>query len=165
MSPEGEVNQKRIDRNPVAAYNKNMRWFLFFLRMQGWMTNAHATVLAALLAVPGSGVVCQVHALLNRASERPSVVASWHPTSDPLDAAHLRLASSCHEDYEDRLKTQHRTPQFSKSWHAAVPLQTSSGCGAGASQANIASPVVAGPAPPFLSSSPSRAPPLAPSRA
>jgi len=157
--------RREIDRSKTAVYNRIMRHFRFPMHPECWMVSVQAVVLAALLAVPGSGVVCQLHALLNRTSERPSVAASWRPTSDQLDAAHLRLASSCHEDHEYRLTSSHRPPLSSQSWQAAVPLQTSSGCGAGASQASIASLAVAGPAPPFLSSSPSRAPPLAPSRA
>ena len=115
MSPEGEVNQKRIDRNPVTAYNKSMRRLLFSLRRQGWMTSAHAAVLGALLAMPGSGVLCQLHSLLNRTSNEPRVVSSQPTATGDVTAAHLRLASACHEDYEDRLTTQHRPPLFSKS--------------------------------------------------
>ena len=153
-----------IDRSKMAVYNRNMRRFWFPMSTRCWMMSLHAVVLAAFLAVPGSGVVCQLHALLNRTSERPNATASWHSTSDQLDATHLRLASSCHEDHEYRLTSSHRPPLFSQSWQVAVPLQTASTCCGGVSQANVVSLTVAGPAPPFLSQFSSRAPPLTPSR-
>jgi len=150
----------RIDHHQVAVYNVTMRDVRFPMRTECWMMGLHAVVLAAILAVPGSSVVCQLHSLLNQTSERQSVTASWHLTSDHLNATHLHLASSCHEDHEYRLTTPHRPPLFPKSWQAAVPLHNSSECLAGAGQANLTCLTVAGPAPPFLNQFPSRAPPL-----
>ena len=141
-----------------------MQHLRFPMSIRYWVMGLHAVLLAAILAVPGSGVLCQLYSLFNRTSEGPSVASSQHPTRERVNVAHLRLASSCHEDHEYRLTTPHRPPLFSKSRQAAVPLQTFSACGRGVSQANIASLTFAGPAPPLFSPSPSRAPPLTPSR-
>lgn len=153
-----------IDRSEMAVYNMDMRHFRFPMSTRCWMVSLHAVVLAAILTVPGSGVLCQLHSLFSRMAERPRVVSSQPTATGHVAVARLRLASSCHEDHEYRLTSSHRPPLFSQSWQAAVPLQTASACCGGVGQANIASLTVAGPAPPFLSSSPSRAPPLAPSR-
>lgn len=153
-----------IDRGKMAVYNRIMRRFWFPMSTRCWMMSLHAVVLAAILTVPGSGVLCQLHSLLSRTSKRPSVAASQHPAGERVTIAHARVASSCHEDHEYRLTIPHRPPLFSKSWQTAIPLQTSSECCAGVGQANIASLTVTGPAPPFLNQFPSRAPPLALSR-
>jgi len=154
-----------IDRSKMAVYNRSMRSVRFPMRPRRWMMSFHVVVLAAILTVPGSGVLCQLHSLLSRTSKRPSVTSSQPPAAGHVTGTYLRLASSCHEDHEYRLTTPHRPPYFSKSWQVAVPLPTSSACCAGVGQANIASLTVAGPAPPFLNQFHSRAPPLTPSRA
>ena len=154
-----------IDRSKVAVYNMSMEHRRFPINARCWVIGLHAVVLAAILAVPGSGILCQIYSLFNRTSERPSVTSSQPPAVGHVTGTHLRLASSCHEDHEYRLTAQHRQLLFPKSWEAAVPLQTSTECRGVGGQANIAFLSLAGPAPPFLNQFPSRDPPLTRSRA
>ena len=167
MSPETGGTVGRIHGLTTAQWRstiKTMRCLQAPMSIRGELMGLHMVLLAAILSVSWSGVVCQLHALIDRTSEPVSVTSSQYVMGEHAHGAHLRLASSCPEHHEHRLTTQQRQPFVAKSRLAAMPSQASTELPRMVRQADSASLTFAGPSPPFLGDFPSRAPPLPRSR-